>query len=168
MRQNGGWVEVSSEVNRGTTFRIYLPRVDACRLAVPENAAASAASKHGGETVLLVEDQENVRKLAATILKKYGYRVLDARDGAEAYLVAREYPGEIHLLLTDVVMPGMNGRDLSELLKGARPSMKVLYSSGYTADVMAHRGVLEPHVAYLSKPFTAAALATKVREVLLD
>jgi two-component system cell cycle sensor histidine kinase/response regulator CckA len=167
VRQNGGWVEVSSQPSRGTTFRIYLPRVEPGPEPSADGPAARPAA-HTGGTVLLVEDQEEVRKLAKTILKMHGFEVIEARNGMEADMLAREYSGDIQLLLTDVVMPGMSGKELCELLRSRRPTLKVLFSSGYTADVIAHRGVLEPHVAYLPKPFTALELVTKVREVLLD
>jgi CheY-like chemotaxis protein len=167
VRQNGGWVEVSSCLGRGTTFRIYLPRIDAGASPAVESSARTPESQ-GCKTVLLVEDQEDVRKLVTTILKKHGYEVMEARNGAEACVISQQYAGEIHLLMTDVVMPGMNGKELSERLKTARPNIKVLFNSGYTADVIAHRGVLEPHVSYLPKPFSAETLVSKVRDVLLD
>jgi two-component system cell cycle sensor histidine kinase/response regulator CckA len=165
VRQNGGWIEVSSEIGTGTTFRIYLPRVRPETLSARQPDPQQAVSG-GGETVLLVEDQEEVRTLARTILRAQGYRVIDGANGAEAWVLAREYDGPIHLLLTDVVMPGMNGKELSERLHTKRPAMKVLFTSGYTADVIANRGILQPQVVYLPKPFTAETLVTKVREAL--
>jgi PAS domain S-box-containing protein len=167
VRQSGGWIDVTSELHRGATFSVYLPRVDADVLSAVEKSAA-APSRHKRRTVLLVEDQEDVRKLAKTILKKHGYDVIEAANGAEACATSTTYSGEIHLLLTDVVMPGMNGKELSDRLRIQRPRIKTLFSSGYTADVIAHRGLLEPHVAYLPKPFTADTLAAKVREILQD
>jgi signal transduction histidine kinase/CheY-like chemotaxis protein len=167
VRQSGGWIDVSSEPHRGATFSVYLPRVDAEVLSQAEKSAAAPAW-HNRRTVLLVEDQEDVRRLAKTILKKHGYDVIEAANGAEACLRSKEYLGEIHLLLTDVVMPGMNGKELSDQLRIERPRIKTLFSSGYTADVIAHRGLLEPHVAYLPKPFNADTLSAKVREVLQD
>jgi YesN/AraC family two-component response regulator len=100
------------------------------------------------------------------MLKTHGYQVIEASDGAEAYVLAREHAGPIHLLLTDVVMPGMNGKELSDRIRGIRPGIKVLFSSGYTADVIAHHGVLDPELEYIAKPFSAKALMTKVREVI--
>jgi CheY-like chemotaxis protein len=167
VRQSGGWLDVSSHLGEGTTFRIYLPRVDPGPVAAADKPAGTHAAQEG-RTVLLVEDQEEVRGLAKAILKHHGYAVIEARTGAEAYLLAQDYPGDIHLLLTDVVMPGMNGKELSERMRNLRPKVKVLFSSGYTADVIAHRGVLQPNVAYLSKPYTAGELAAKVREVLSE
>jgi CheY-like chemotaxis protein len=167
VRQSGGWVEVASELERGTAFKIYLPRVESSVLPASEESAA-APERHTGATVLLVEDQAELRRLAKAVLKKHGFEVLEAGTGMEAYALASEYPGEIHLLLTDVVMPGMNGKELSERLRRLRPRVKVLFNSGYTADVITHRGGLEPHVSYLPKPFTADALVAKVREALRD
>jgi len=166
IRQSGGWIDVSSEVGIGTSFKIYLPRIDASR--VPEEHKIAAATGGAGETVLLVEDQEAVRSLAGAALKQYGYRVIEASDGDEAIAVAEQYLGEIHLLLTDVVMPGMDGKDLSKRLKKVRPNLKVLFTSGYTADVIAHRGVVERGVPFLHKPFSPEELAVKIRDVLAD
>ena len=122
----------------------------------------------GGETVLVVEDNDEVRKLTRTILDAYGYHVLEAANGAEAFLVEKGHAGDIDLLLTDVILPGMNGKVLSERLRNLRPKLKVLFTSGYTADVIARRGVLERDVPYLPKPFSPEALAAKIREVLAD
>jgi len=166
IRQSGGWIDVSSEVGIGTAFKLYLPRIDAC--AVPEEIRLGAATGGGSETVLVAEDQEAVRSLAGSALKHVGYRVIEASDGNDAMTVAGRYAGEIHLLLTDVVMPGMDGKELSERLKKVRPNLKVLFISGYTADVIAERGVLERGVAFLHKPFSPEELAQKVREVLAD
>ena len=120
----------------------------------------------GTETILVVEDQEPVRNLTVTVLKERGYRVLDASHGTDALLVAERHSGPIHLLLTDVVMPRMTGKELAERLKPLRPEMKVLYMSGYAADIIARRELLESDVAYLAKPFAPDVLAAKVREVL--
>jgi PAS domain S-box-containing protein len=164
VRQAGGWIDVWSEVGVGTSFKVYLPRVDAC--VAPGKSGIDAPSELGVETILLVEDQEAVRTFTGTALKQHGYCVLDAADGNEAMAVAGGHPGPIHLLLTDVVIPGMNGRELSERLRELRPDLKVLFISGYAADVIAHRGVLDPDVAFLRKPFSSEGLAVKVREVL--
>ena len=120
----------------------------------------------GTETVLVVEDQESVRNLTIAILASFGYRTFAAASGEEALHVARDFDGPIDLLLTDVVLPGMNGRQLHDLLSASRPEMKVLFVSGYTENVIAHRGVLDPGVAYIPKPFSAEALRAKVRAVL--
>jgi DNA-binding response OmpR family regulator len=114
----------------------------------------------------VVEDQKAVRSFTMAALKQYGYHVIEASDGDEAIAVARQYSGEIHLLLTDVVLPGMNGKELSGKLRALRPNLKVLFISGYTADVIAHRGVLDRGVAFLHKPFSPGELATRIRDVL--
>ena len=116
--------------------------------------------------MLVVEDQEEVRRLTRTILESYGYHVLEASNGAEAFCFAKAHSGEIHLLLTDVILPGMNGRALSEHLRDLRPMLKVIFTSGYPADVISRRGVLEQDVAYLPKPFSPESLAVKVQEML--
>jgi PAS domain S-box-containing protein len=161
VEQAGGFVRVSSGPGRGTTFRIYLPRIPG---DAPARTEQPAAREHlsGAETVLVVEDQAEVRKLATGILKKNGYRVLEASSGPEALQLARDFGPDIHLLLTDVVMPGMTGRELAQELEQRRPGIHVLYMSGYSGDVLARDGV----VAYLPKPFAPAKLAGKVREVL--
>jgi PAS domain S-box-containing protein len=164
IRQSGGWIDVSSEVGIGTSFKVYLPRIDAC--AVPQEIRIGIPTGGGSETVLLAEDQEAVRSLARIALTEFGYKVIEASDGDGAMSLAGAYAGEIHLLLTDVVMPGMDGRELSERLKKLRPTLKVLFMSGYTADVIAERGVIERGVAFLHKPFGPEELAQKVREVL--
>ena len=164
VRQNGGWIDVRSEVGAGTTFKIFFPRIDAGRL--PERNGIGAPTGGGGETILLAEDQEAVRAFIGKALRRCGYHVLEASNGDQAMAVAGRHSGEIHLLLTDVVMPGMNGKELSERLKELRPSLRVLFVSGYTADVLAQRGVLDRNVALLYKPFSPDVLAAKVRESL--
>jgi len=165
VKQSGGHVWVYSEVGKGTTFKIYLPRVE----GVDEYAIAGPASAQtigGSETVLLVEDEEIVRNLAALELEDQGYRVLRACSGEDATDVARKFDGPIELIITDVVMPGMGGKALYEKLKQSRPELKVLYMSGYTEDAIAHHGVLDPGVAFLEKPFTPESLGRKIRQVL--
>lgn len=120
----------------------------------------------GSETVLIVEDDDEVRSLAREILQAFGYRVLEAAHGAEALAAARQHPGPIHLLVTDVVMPGMNGREVAEALARERPDTKTLYLSGYTENAVVHHGVVDARMAFLKKPFTPDTLARKVREVL--
>ncbi len=164
VRQAGGWIHVSSEMGRGSSFRVHLPRVEA--VPVPEIATPAAEPLKGDETILVVEDHEDVRTLTVKILNSYGYHVIEASNGAEALAAARNHVGPIHLLLTDVVMPGMNGKELSDRLRQLQPDLKVLFTSGYTADVIARRGVLEENVAYLPKPFSPERLAAKVREAL--
>jgi len=165
VRQSGGWIEVSSKLGQGASFRIYLPRIDAGpvrdrgRLPIP-------MTLYGGETVLVVEDQAEVRRLIRTILESYGYHVVEAENGTEALRLAAEHLSELDLLLTDVILPGMNGKTLSGQMRVLLPKLKVLLMSGYPADVISRRGVLEQDVAYLPKPFSPECLAIKVREVL--
>jgi two-component system cell cycle sensor histidine kinase/response regulator CckA len=165
VRQGGGWIHVCSEVGQGTSFRVYLPRVDACVLPEQPGLPVPSTVPHG-ETVLLVEDEDDVRKLTRAILDSYGYHVLAAADGSEALTFARDHPGEIHLLLTDVILRGMNGKDLSERVRILRPNIKILFTSGHSADIISRRGVLEQDVAYLPKPFSPDSLAAKLRDVL--
>ncbi len=165
VKQSHGWIMLYSDSGKGTSFKIYLPRISS---GLPEQPGADtdAARLRGRETVLVVEDQEEVRVYAVSVLESYGYAVLDAPDGAKALAVAELHEGPIHLLLTDVVLPGMNGRQLADRLTAIRPEMKVLYTSGYTQDVIAHRGVLDRDVAYLPKPYSPEALAERIRSVL--
>jgi two-component system, cell cycle sensor histidine kinase and response regulator CckA len=165
VRQSGGFIELFSEAGAGTSFHLYFPRIDG--VAVDENLEGGGArALEGGETILVVEDQEAVRHTTSAILSEYGYHVLEAANGEDAMDIVRAYTGEIHLLLTDLVLPGVNGKEVSERLKAKRPNLKVLFTSGYTADVIAHRGVLDSGIAYIPKPFSSDALAGKVREVL--
>jgi two-component system cell cycle sensor histidine kinase/response regulator CckA len=165
VKQSGGHIWVYSEPGRGTTFKIYLPRV--AQVAGPvESPPLPAPSAHGRETILLVEDETAVRDLARDILQANGYTVLEAGHGSEALRICERHAGPIHLMLTDVVMPGMSGRQLADRLAPLQPTMTVLYMSGYTNNAIVHRGVLDAHTAFLQKPFTPDALARKVREVL--
>ena len=163
VKQNGGNIYLYSEPGRGTTFKIYLPRVEA-PLATEKQVVST--SPRGSETVLLVEDEDEVRVLTREILEQSGYKVLDARHPAEALGIAGRHSGPIHLVLTDVVMPHMNGCRLVEEIAPLRRGIKVLYMSGYTADVMAQHGGLEPDISLIQKPFLPQALTRKVREVL--
>jgi two-component system cell cycle sensor histidine kinase/response regulator CckA len=165
VRQSGGWIEVLSEPSRGSSFKVHFPRLNGTPTsadAVPGGTEAVPA----GETILLVEDQGGVRRLTIAMLKRLGYRVIAAANSEEALTAERTHPGEIHLLLTDVVLPGKNGKELADRIMTLRPGVKVLFTSGYTADVIAHRGVLDRGVTYIPKPFTQAQLAVKIREVL--
>jgi PAS domain S-box-containing protein len=164
VKQNGGFISVYSEPGVGTTFKICFPRVREEAERGFETAAGSPPS--GSETVLLVEDEEQILSLAARILEDRGYRVLTAATPEAAFHLAERHEGEIRLLLTDVIMPGMNGRDLQRRIERIRPGIRTLFMSGYTEDVIAHRGILERGVSFLPKPFTVRSLAEKVRAVL--
>jgi CheY-like chemotaxis protein len=165
VKQSGGYVFAYSELGRGTSFKIYLPRVDeAAADSVPERQARIGL--RGSESILLVEDEESVRELIAEALKSQGYNVLVAGNGQEALALAAPANCHIDLLISDVVMPGMSGRELAKRMAGSRPGMRVLYLSGYTEDAIVHHGVLDPGTAFLQKPFSLDALACKVREVL--
>ena len=166
IQQSGGHIAVDSELGKGSTFKVYLPRTDRTPAAPMALSPASSGSYRGVETILLVEDEEAVRAVSRSILCKLGYNVLDAQNAGEAFLIAEKLGATIDLLLTDVVMPRMSGRALAERLLPERPDMKVLYMSGYTSDVPLRHGVLEAGIAFLSKPLTPDALAKKVREVL--
>jgi signal transduction histidine kinase/ActR/RegA family two-component response regulator len=165
VKQSGGYIEVDSEPGQGTTLRIYLPRLDAAP-TIADRGPRPAAVAGGTETILLVEDEEGVRELARDILRASGYTVLEARNGAEALLLCERHQGPLDLLLTDVVMPRMSGRELAERLASLRPDLSVLYMSGYTDDAVIRHGVLGAGTAFLQKPFTPAALVQRVRETL--
>ncbi|RPJ15659.1 MAG: PAS domain-containing sensor histidine kinase [Desulfobacteraceae bacterium] len=164
VKQNSGFINVYSEPGHGTTFKIYLPRCQ--RQAETEDMAQEQISPGGTETVLVVEDEKMLLELAVTILNEQGYKVLSAESPEEALTIAREYNSPIHLLVTDVVMPGMNGRELKESLAPLYPEIKTIYMSGYTADIIANKGIIEKGTAFLQKPFTINALAEKVRQVI--
>jgi CheY-like chemotaxis protein len=151
-------------VGRGTSFKIYLPRTDEPQLSVSANLATE--SERGWETILLVEDAQPVRELASELLESNGYKVLQAANGADAVRLAEKYQEPIQLLLSDVVMPGLDGRKLADHKVRTHPGIKVLYMSGFTDDAIVHHGVLDSGVALLEKPFTKASLLRKVREIL--
>ncbi len=165
VKQSGGNVWVYSEVGRGTTFKIYLPRTDQAAEQPAVNNGHDESTT-GTETVLLVEDEELVRRMAHEILLMNGYQVLESSHGAEALDTCQSHQGPIHLMLTDVVMPRMSGRELAERAATLRPEMRVLYMSGYTDDAIVHHGVLDEGMAFIEKPFTPNSLAHKVRAAL--
>ncbi len=167
VKQNDGFIYVASEPGKGATFKIYLPRFeDETARGIPEVAAGKPPT--GTETILVVEDDEAILNLSKLILENLGYTVLAAQTQVHAINLVREHPGELHLLITDVVMPEMNGRALAEQLGAIRPNLKCLYMSGYTADVIAHRGIVDEGVNFIQKPFGSDELAAKVRQVLDD
>jgi CheY-like chemotaxis protein len=163
--QSGGSVSVESELGHGTTFMIWLPRVE--NLA-PVNGPSrgSPELRQGRETILLVEDEDGVRELAREVLQGHGYTVIEARDGESALQIVEQRRERLHLLLTDVVMPKMGGRELARRLISRHPDVKVLYMSGYPDDALGEHGVLEPGAVLLQKPFTPQGMADKVRQVL--
>ncbi len=168
VKQSGGYIWVYSEVSKGTTFKIYLPRVASAGETATQVAAPVEYRKvePGTETILLVEDEANLRYLARQYLEKQGYKVIEAADGAVAMQIAVAHEAVIHLLLTDVIMPGMNGRELAQRISEIRPNVKILYMSGYTENVIGHNGMLDAGVCLLQKPFNLRDLKSKVREVL--
>jgi len=165
VKQSGGNIWVYSEPGKGTTFKIYLPRVDG---AVDGSGGAqrSAATPEGTETILLVEDSASLRDVTKEFLQIAGYNVVEAKDGKDALRVARMHEERIHLLLTDVVMPGMGGRELANEIKQIHPETRILFMSGYTSNAIVHRGVLDEELSLLTKPFTRSGLTQKVREML--
>jgi PAS domain S-box-containing protein len=165
MQQNGGWIEVQSTAGSGTSFELYFPRIE----GQPGPAVVEAAAPdqvHGGERILLVEDDTPVRDFLRSVLEEHGYHVAEALDGPDALEIAAKQRHDIELLITDVVMPGMNGKELAERLRQERPALKVIFLSGYSTDVIGHRGVLERDVAFLQKPVSPEVLAAKVHDVL--
>ena len=165
VKQSGGCIWAYSEPGRGTTFKVYLPRIDEAVEDAPQRSAAPNFYR-GSESVLLVEDDEAVRGLARAVLEQHGYTVVVATSPSEALELARASTSPIHLMLTDVIMPGMSGKDLAEKIRAARPGIPVLYMSGYARQLMTSQGVIESGIEFLEKPFTAQGLASKVREVL--
>jgi PAS domain S-box-containing protein len=168
VKQSGGYIWVYSELGKGTTFKIYLPRIadtaeSVARMIAPKE---TPVAEPGTETILLVEDEANLRYLARQFLEKQGYRVIEAADGAVAMQIAVAHEGVIHLLLTDVIMPGLNGREVAQRISEIRPNVKVLYMSGYTENVIGHNGMLDAGVRLLQKPFNLRDLKDRVREVL--
>jgi CheY-like chemotaxis protein len=167
VKQNRGYVGVHSEVDKGTVFRVYLPRAAAGSCAPSSHSLADrVALARGSELVLLVEDNAQVRKLVHSVLTAQGYEVLVAQDGEEGLQIAQDYKSPIHLLLTDVIMPRLGGRALADRLRPSRPEMRVLFISGYTDDALLRRGVADKGIHFLPKPFDVETLVQKVRSVL--
>jgi signal transduction histidine kinase len=169
VQQSGGSISTTSAPGAGTTFRIYLPTVDAAHATEPTTAAnrrPSFASLRGDETILLVEDDDAMRSMLRTVLEKHGYSVLDASNGREALVLCERMQETVHLVLTDVVMPHMSGREFATKLETIRPGLPVLYMSGYTDGAIVQHGVLEPGIAFLQKPIAPQALVQKVRELI--
>jgi PAS domain S-box-containing protein len=165
VKQSGGHVDVESELDKGTTFTVYLPRImEANNMSSDSRSVAN--SLRGTETILLVEDEDAVRKLASTILRSHGYRVIEAEGGVEALRICRLHQGDIHLLLSDVVLPRVSGPSVAERMVDFKPGTKVLFMSGYTEESSLLKSILKKDAAFLPKPFTPEALAAKVREVL--
>ena len=165
VQQSGGHVWVYSQPGRGSTFKVYFPRVE----DEQGKAAVGADEKptiRGNETILVAEDDRQVRDLTVAILKACGYAVLDVESARDAVQLCQQHGGEIHLFLTDVVMREMSGADLAQRVQDIRPKMKVLFMSGYTDSAIVHQGMLDPGIEFLAKPFTPSALAGKVRQVL--
>jgi CheY-like chemotaxis protein/two-component sensor histidine kinase len=166
VKQSGGHITAYSELGKGTTFKVYFPRVDQ-PLETTIRAEQAGPLPRGTETLLVVEDEPAVCLLAYNVLKNQGYTVLRAMNGQDALRVAREHEGSpIRLVITDVIMPQMDGKVMAEWLKSHFPDLKILFTSGYTDDAIVHHGVLEPGVVFLSKPYTPATLTRKVRELL--
>jgi CheY-like chemotaxis protein/two-component sensor histidine kinase len=167
VKQSGGYVWVYSEPGRGTSFKVYLPRIeDEPTARGRDGKTDTRALPRGSETVLLVEDEKGVRELAREYLELVGYTVIEAEDGHTALELASMHVGPIQLLMTDVVMPGISGRELAGRVKAIRPDIKILFMSGYTDQSVVHHGILDTDAALLQKPFTMAALAAKLREIL--
>jgi CheY-like chemotaxis protein len=162
--QSGGNISVSSALGKGTTFQVYLP----AETALPETRVEEPVGEIAGgtETILVVEDEPNLREITRIFLEDYGYRVLEAVDVEDALQLVKTFADPIHLTLTDVIMPGMSGRQLAEQILSARPGMKIVYMTGYTDDMVVQHKVLEPGVMLLQKPFDKIQLARKIRLVL--
>ena len=165
MKQSGGSIYVYSEPGRGTTFKVYVPHVED-EVEISTRGLSAAEMPRGSETILVAEDEAGLRKIVSELLKGLGYTVLLAEHGADALLVSEAHDGPIHLLVTDVVMPGIGGRELADRLVRSRPALRTLYLSGYTDDAVIAQGVFANEMTFLQKPFAGVDLAQKVRDVL--
>jgi len=165
IKQNNGFIWVYSEPGQGSTFKIYLPKMKG-DVKAEEKEITPIHDLSGSEAVLIVEDEDSLRKLLRTVLKHRGYKILEAENGEDALRISNEHEGTIDLMITDVVMPKMGGKETAERLELLHPQMKVIYMSGYTDDAIVHHGVLAPGLNFLEKPFSPEKLAHKVREVL--
>jgi len=164
VKQNGGYIWVYSEPGQGTVFKIYFPQAEKKTAAATGEVTDASRHASGWETVLLVEDEDAVRALAREVLRRHGYAVIEARHGLDAMRVAERHPDDIHLMITDLVMPHMSGRELAERLSADRPRMKVLFMSGYTEPMVMSRAIT-PGSWFLQKPFTPEIFARKVRQI---
>jgi DNA-binding NtrC family response regulator len=165
VKQNNGFINVYSQLDQGTTFKIYLPRHRVKEECFPDKRPGQQAER-GHETILVVEDEPAILNMTTKMLERLGYRVIAASTPGEAICLAQEYDGQIDLLVTDVVMPEMNGRDLAKNILGYYPNLKRLFMSGYTANVIAHHGVLDKGINFIQKPFSEGNLGAKVREAI--
>jgi CheY-like chemotaxis protein len=166
VKQHGGSIYVYSERERGSVFKVFLPRVEEDGTLIEPSLSRGNRVVSGSETILVAEDSEIVRLLVNDMLESFGYNVLVAESPERCIEIARGYQGTLDLLLTDVVMPGMNGMELIHLLRETRPELKVLFMSGYSSNVIAHHGVLDQKVDFVQKPFTVQSLSEKVRQAL--
>jgi len=165
VKQSNGYIWVYSEPEKGSAFKIYFPKVEG-ETSLLQEEYESKQSAEGNETILVTEDDSSLRALVAHILAERGYAVLEASNGKEALEISERFAGEIHLVVTDVIMPEIGGKELASRLSSARPGIKILYVSGYTNNAIVHHGVLDPGVSFLQKPFTIENLTRKVRAVL--
>jgi CheY-like chemotaxis protein len=166
VKQSGGSIEVYSEQGKGTTFKIYLPALDEPAQQLDLEKPTSSSIPKGEETILLVEDEKIVRELAVKMLRRMNYNILCAASGVEAIKIAQQYEDVISLLITDVVMPGMNGRELARQLQQMRPTIKILFTSGYTENAIAHHGIIDKNLNFIGKPYSSRELGQKIRSLL--